>query len=112
MTTAGRQRFAIPARLHVVILFMIQFMVLLLLGGGAVPALYEQRLVATPLLVVGATVVFGDVVAVLAEVARVIPVRCKHCGSHARFRGAGWWPFTYRYACAHCGHAVRYDVVS
>jgi DNA-directed RNA polymerase subunit RPC12/RpoP len=98
--------------LHVVIVFMIQFVALLLLGGGAVPALYEQRLVATPLLVVGAIVVIGGVVAALAELARVIPVRCKYCGNRALFRGAAWWPFTYRYACAHCGHAMRYDVVS
>jgi DNA-directed RNA polymerase subunit RPC12/RpoP len=74
--------------------------------------LYEQRLVATPLLVVGAIVVIGGIVAALAELARVIPVRCKHCGNRARFRGAAWWPFTYRYGCAHCGQAMRYHVVS
>ena len=112
MTSSEQQPFAIPARLHVVVLFLIQFVVLLLLGGGAVPALYEQRLVATPLLVVGAIVVLGGAVAAVAEVARLIPVRCKGCGDHAAFRGAAWWPFTYRYACARCGHAMRYDVLS
>lgn len=107
----SQKRFALPARLHVAVLFLMQFTVVLVLGGGAVPALYEQRFAATPLLVVGAIVVIGGVVAALAELARLIPVRCRSCNGRARFRGAAWWPFTYRYACARCAHAMRYDIV-
>lgn len=101
--------FAIPARLHVFLLFMTQFIVLILALGGLVPTLHSQGM-SLVLLVPGAFAGVIGVHLVLGALARLIPVRCRPCGSAIRFAGFGWWPFVYRYPCGACGHTTRLEI--
>ncbi len=101
--------FAIPARLHVFLLFMIQFTFLILALGGLVPWLHSQG-VSLVLLVPGTVVGVIGVHLGLGAVASLVPVRCRPCGSVTRFAGFGWWPLIYRYPCGACGHTTRLEI--
>lgn len=101
--------FAIPARLHVFVLFMIQFIVMIGLLGGVVPALYRDG-VNPILLGLGAVAGLLGLHLGLGAIARVVPVRCRPCGAATRFAGFGWWPFIYRYPCGACGQTTRLEI--
>jgi hypothetical protein len=106
---SGRRGFALPGRLHVGVLFMIQFMLLISVFGGVVPTLHHQG-VSTILLVAGSIVFVIVMELTLSVIGRLFPVRCRSCGARAKFRGLGWWPFIYRYDCRDCGQAMRFEV--
>ena len=102
-------RFAISARLHVFLMFMLQFMGLILILGIAFPELHESGFPTVVLLIAAA----GVMVAfhyLLSIVGALIPVRCRGCLSRTRYFGFGWWPFKYRYACAQCGHQTIFEI--
>jgi hypothetical protein len=101
--------FAIPARLHVILLFMTQLLIVLALFGGVVPAYYEQG-VNIGILVAGSAASLIAVHLALGGLGRLVPVRCHKCRSRSYFGGFGWWPFTYRYACSTCGHERRLEI--
>lgn len=103
-------RWLIGPRPHLYVLFMIQFMVLILGLGGLVPELH-QRGVSSALLAAGTAAGLPVFHYLLGLAGRLVPVRCQGCRSASRFLGFGWWPFTYRYACARCGRVARYDMV-
>jgi hypothetical protein len=105
---AGRG-FAIPARLHVFLGFMTQFMVILGVLGGVVPTLHKQG-VNSVLLGVGAAAALIIIQLIIGGIGRLIPVRCKACRSRSHFLGFGWWPFKYRYGCRQCGLEMRFEV--
>ncbi len=101
---------AIPARAHVFLIFMLQFIVVMVAFGVTVPALHSLG-VPTAVLVVGSVVFLVGVHFVIALLGRLIPVRCGQCRARTRYYGFGWWPFTYHYVCRHCGHAMKYEIV-
>ncbi|MDX2121960.1 MAG: hypothetical protein SF070_13020 [Gemmatimonadota bacterium] len=101
--------FALPGRFLVVVLFMVQFITLLLGLGGLVPYLHQQGVDAV-VLGLGAVVSFAALHAVLGLAMRPIPVRCPTCGGRSRFAGFGWWPFIYRFNCGGCGTQLRIEV--
>ena len=105
-TAAG---FAIPPRLHVGVLFMIQFVFVLALFGGVVPTLHKQGFNLW-LLIAGSAAGFIAVHLGLGFLFRLLPVRCRHCRSRSYFRGFMWWPFIYRYHCSSCGQEMRFEV--
>lgn len=105
----GARGFAIPARLHVFVLFMIQFVALIAGLGGVVPALYHSG-VNPVLLGLGTVAALLVLHFVLGRLSRLIPVRCRPCGAAARFAGFGWWPFIYRYPCGTCGLTTRLEI--
>ncbi len=113
MTTSppAPPRFAFWPRWHVGLMFMVQFIVLMFALGGVVPTLHAKG-VSTPLLVVGTA---GFLVAahyLIAVIGGLIPVRCRHCRFRTRYFGFGWWPFTYRYQCSHCGHPMKLEMTA
>jgi hypothetical protein len=101
--------FAVPARLHVFLVFMTQFIVMLAAFGGVAPTLHESG-VNTALLILGSAVFLVLFHLVFGALARLLPVRCRHCGARARFAGFGWWPFIYRYDCRDCSQGMRFEV--
>jgi len=101
--------FAIPPRMHVIVLFMIQFITLISVFGGVVPTLHQQGY-STPLLVVGSLVFVVAFHFIVGLLGKLVPVRCRQCGAQSRFQGYGWWPFIYRYLCAQCGAGLRIEV--
>ncbi len=102
-------RFGLSARLHVFLLFMTQFVVLPAVFAGFVPTLHAQG-TSLLLLVPGAIAVVILFHVGLGAFGRLLPVRCRPCGSVSRFRGFGWWPFIYRYPCPSCGQETRLEV--
>ena len=100
---------AFPGRLIVILVFMTQFMVLLLGLGILLPYLH-QRGVSTILLALGALASFALLQAILGLVLRLIPVRCLNCRGRSHFGGFGWWPFIYRFNCGGCGLVRRFEV--
>jgi hypothetical protein len=88
---------------------MTQFIVLIFGLGIAVPALHARGMnsVLLALATAGALIAIHFLIAV---VGRFLPVRCKYCLWPSHYRGFGWWPFTYRYACGHCGQEMRFEV--
>lgn len=108
-TARRRAGFAVPGRLHVGVLFMIQFMLLISVFGGVVPTLHGRG-VSTLLLIAGSIVFVVVMELTLSVLGRLVPVRCRACGAKAKFRGLGWWPFIYRYDCHDCGQAMRFEV--
>ena len=108
-TQQSAPRFAISARLHVFLMFMLQFMGLILILGIAFPASHERGL-PTVVLVIAAAGVMVAFHYLLSVVGALIPVRCRGCRSRTRYFGFGWWPFKYRYACAQCGHQMIFEV--
>jgi hypothetical protein len=107
--TAPRPGFGVPARFHLILLFMTQFIFFLAVFGGFVPTLHQQG-TSLWLLVPGAIAVVLIFHFVLGVLGRLLPVRCRPCGAVSRFRGFGWWPFIYRYPCATCGQEMRLEV--
>ncbi|HEU5219789.1 MAG TPA: hypothetical protein VFU23_14110 [Gemmatimonadales bacterium] len=101
--------FAIPAGLHVGVLFMVQFIFSIALFGGVIPSLH-RRGYHTVLLVIGGIVCMLVLHIVLGALARLVPARCRGCRSRASFQGFGWWPFIYRYQCSSCGQETRLEV--
>jgi hypothetical protein len=100
---------AFPGRLIVFLVFMTQFIVLLLGLGGLVPYLHERG-VSTILLALGAIAGFAALQVILSLVLRFIPVRCLNCRGRSRFAGFGWWPFIYRFNCLSCGLQRRLEI--
>jgi hypothetical protein len=104
-----RRERAIPARIHVFLIFMIQFIAAIAILGGAVPTLHRSGWHPVLLALFAAAALlalhFG-----IEVIGQAMPVRCTRCGSASRFRGFRWWPFTYRYACPRCGAEARYAV--
>ncbi len=107
--TRASSGFAVGARLHVFLLFMTQFMIILAVGGGVIPALHERG-VSTVVLVIGAILGLVAVHLAIAAAGRLLPVRCRGCGGRSYFLGFGWWPFIYRYPCSTCGQVTRLEV--
>lgn len=103
-----RRGFAFPPRLLVGIVFMTQFIALMIGVGGYVPTLHEQG-ISTLILVLGSVAAFAGFQVVLGFLLRFIPVRCR-CQNRAYFGGFGWWPFTYRFRCPDCGTELRIEV--
>lgn len=103
-------RWLLGPKAHVIILFMIQFILLMVLFGMAVPLLHRQG-VSMVLLVLGSIAAYVLLQLGLGALGKLVPVRCQQCRSSSRYMGAGWWPFTYRYRCTECGNAMQYDVV-
>ena len=101
--------FAVPPKLHVGVLFMIQFMVLIMFFGMTVPE-YHTKGVSTPVLVIASVGVLIVLQLLLSMIGKLLPVRCKQCRSQSRFLGFGWWPFIYRYGCGQCGQQMKYEV--
>lgn len=101
--------FALPGRLLVVVMFMIQFMALLGGLGIYVPLLHEQG-VSTGVLVLGSLAGFAALQLVLGFLVKLVPVRCPPCGARSWFAGFGWWPFIYRFDCPSCGSQRRLEV--
>jgi len=106
----GGRPWAVAPRLHVFLIFMTQF-ILIIMGFGAVVPLLHKRGVPVVGLVLASAAGLVALHFVIAVLGARIPVRCKECGSRSRYRGFGWWPFTYRYRCGQCGHEMRYEVV-
>lgn len=98
-----------PARLFVIVLFMIQFMLILAAFGGFIPTLHAQG-VSTILLVLGGLGFLVVMQLVLGFLAKLVPVRCGQCRGVSRFLGFGWWPFIYRFECGECGSVARIEV--
>jgi hypothetical protein len=93
----------------VVVVFMVQFMALILGLGGLVPYLHQAG--AQPVVLgLGALASLAALQAVLGFAMRQVPVRCTACGGRSRFPGFGWWPFTYRFNCGACGMQRRIEV--
>jgi hypothetical protein len=88
---------------------MTQFIVMILGFAGVVPSL-NQRGTHPILLVVGSVAFIVAFHLGLGALARLLPVRCRHCRGQARFRGFGWWPFTYRYDCRGCGQTMGFEL--
>ncbi len=101
--------FAVPGKLHVILLFMTQFMLMMGVFGIVVPTLHGQGW-STVVLVAGSVTFVIAVHLVLGLLGRLLPVRCRHCRGRARFRGFWWWPFIYRYDCRDCGQGMRFEV--
>jgi len=101
--------FAIPPRMHVIVLFMIQFITLIAVFGGVVPT-YHQEGISTVILVVASLTFVVAFHFVLGLLGKLVPVRCKQCGAPSRFQGYGWWPFIYKYQCSGCGAGMRIEV--
>lgn len=78
--------------------------------GVAVPAL-RARGANTAVLALATVAGLVTLHFAIAALGKLIPVRCGQCRSPSRFRGFGWWPFTYRYMCGRCGHQMGYDIV-
>ena len=100
---------AIPPRLHVGVIFMIQFMLLIMLLGITVPALHTQGLpwiVLVPATVAGLALLLY----LISLLGKLVSVRCTQCRAPSRYQGLGWWPFIYRYTCTSCGHKMRYEI--
>ena len=104
-----RSGLAFPGRLVVVLVFMVQFITLLLGLGGFLPYLHQHG-VGTILLVLGAFTAFALQQAALTLVLRFTPVRCINCQGRSRFAGFGWWPFIYRFTCGVCGLQRRIEI--
>ena len=100
----------VPPRFHVFLIFMIQFMLAIALLGGVVPSLHEGGL-SWWVLVPAAAVALVVLHYLISVAGRLLPVRCRECKGRSRYRGFGWWPFTYRYDCTSCGTTTRYEVV-
>ena len=98
-----------PPKAHVILFFMIQFIIVIMGFGILVPALH-RRGVPTILLIVGSLAALFLMHLVLGALAKLIPVRCRSCRSASRFQGFGWWPFIYRYKCSKCGEQLRLEV--
>jgi hypothetical protein len=101
--------FALPGRLLVVLVFMTQFIALLLGLGILLPYLHQNG-VNTVVLALGAIASFLALQAGLGVIMRLIPVRCLSCGGRSYFAGFGWWPFIYRSTCGSCGMQRRLEV--
>lgn len=101
--------FAVPARLHVFLLFMTEFVLLLAVLGGVVPTLH-RRGISSIVLIAGSVTFIVAMFWGLGALGRLLRVRCRSCGSRARFRGSAWWPFIYRYDCPDCGGVMRLEV--
>jgi hypothetical protein len=110
-TPKARRRahgFAIPPFLHYFSLFMTQFTLTLFL---VIPVyLLYERGVNLFLLAVGAIGALVAIYFLTAAFGRLVPVRCKYCRWPSRYRGLGWWPFTYRYACTHCKQEMCFEI--
>lgn len=102
---------AIRPRLHVFLIFMIQFVLIMALVGGVVPTLHQGGW-SWAILVPAAIVSLVILHYLISVVGRVVPVKCPQCSGRSRYRGFGWWPFAYRYVCASCGTTAKYDVVA
>lgn len=101
--------FALAGRLLVVVVFMTQFLILILGLGGLLPYLHQQG-VNGALLALGTLVAFFALHALLGFALRRIPVRCRACGGRSYFTGFGWWPFIYRFCCGACGMERRMEI--
>jgi len=101
---------AISPRLHLFMTLMLQFILLMALLGGIVPWLHARGM-HWAVLVPATAAVLVVLHFLIAMVGKLLPVRCGNCRSASRYRGFGWWPFTYRYVCPQCGIQMRYDVV-
>lgn len=101
--------FAVPGRLVVFVIFMVQFIVLLLGLGILLPYLRQQG-TSIVVLVVGAIAGFALIQVVLGLLMRLIPIRCPTCRGRSQFDGFGWWPFIYRFTCGACGMQRRIEV--
>jgi hypothetical protein len=101
--------FALPVRLLVIVVFMTQFIALLVGLGILVPDLH-QRGVNIYVLALGAIAAFLVLQIALSLVMRRVPVRCTPCGGRSYFTGFGWWPFIYRFTCSRCGIQHRLEV--
>lgn len=101
-TPIGPKAFAIPARLHVFVTFMSQFMAAIA-GIGILPFTLQQMGINSPLSWVLGVVAIILAYLIFAWLGRMVPVRCKSCSAAARYRGLGKWPFIYRYDCNACG---------
>ena len=100
--------FAVPPFLHVFVLFMTQFSVTLFL---VIPVQWlHERGMNSALLAVGAIATLVGIYFLIAFIGKLIPARCKYCRSPSHYRGLGWWPFTYRYDCKHCGKEMGFEV--
>ena len=101
--------FALPGRLLVVIVFMAQFMILILGLGGLLPYLHKRG-VHVVILGLGTIASLTALQAMLGLALRGIPVRCPSCGGRSYFAGFGWWPFLYRFNCGECGMQRRIEI--
>lgn len=101
--------FALAGKFLVIVVFMTQFMLLILGLGGVLPTLYRQG-VNRVILGLGALAAFAVLQALLGFVMRRLPVRCPACGGRSYFVGFGWWPFIYRFNCGGCGMQRRFEV--
>ena len=99
---------AIPAKLHTGVSFMMQFMSILFVGGYA--SVLHDRGIHWAVLTAGAIVGGIALLWVVAQLGKLVPVRCKQCGGKARYTGLRWWPFIYYYACRECGHVVKIEM--
>ena len=109
METPSRAPFAIPARGHVILVFLLQFMVVIMALGIGIPALHERG-VPTVVIVIAAAGFLVAVHYLISVLGRLIPVRCRQCRQRTRYYGFGWWPFIYRYTCPRCGDQMKLEV--
>jgi hypothetical protein len=100
---------SIPSKLHAGLLFMLQFMLAIFIGGFGYSYLADLGVPKALNLIAVIVAVIGVLFAA-SFLGRVVPVRCKGCNSSSRFLGSGWWPFTYRYRCSRCGHVMKYEI--
>ena len=100
--------FAIPAKLHTGVSFMMQFMSILFVGGYA--SILHDRGTHWAVLTAGAIAGGIALLWVVAQLGTLVPVRCKNCRGQARYTGLRWWPFIYYYACAGCGQVARIEM--
>lgn len=101
--------FALAGRFLVVVVFMTQFMILILGLGGLLPYLHQKG-VNVVILGIGTITSFAALQAMLGFVMRRLPVRCLACGGRSYFAGFGWWPFIYRFNCGACGLQRRMEI--
>jgi hypothetical protein len=106
---ATKLGFAVPAKLLVFVIFMTQFVAILLGGGIYVPCLHGRG-IDTFVLIVGSVAAFALFQVAFGVILRFVPVRCGACRNRAYFTGFGWWPFIYRFGCRTCGVVQRHEV--
>lgn len=101
--------FAVPGKLVVGCVFMIQFMALIM-GLGMLGPYFHERGVHYLIIGIGALTAFAVVQVVLGLGLKLVPVRCLRCRGRSRFLGFSWWPFVYRFGCSGCGLLRRIEV--
>ena len=99
--------FAIPPQLHVLSMCMMQIVAIFL---AMLPFIFLHAQVNVVVLSIGAGVLLIGMFFLIASLGKLVRAKCKNCRSPSHYRGLGWWPFTYRYDCRHCGQEMGFEV--